>query len=129
MNVGLDLPFEKFQRHSTGAEHRIVKLANGEAAAEGGARLVTELDDLQLPDHVGARLSWVDHVALNLTCLDARVDRLLPRPALCVQARIYDEPPSAEQGGVQLSKQSLKIAFVPTPIPPLIALRTGPSLH
>src|SRR5262245_21899339 len=113
LNVVVDLPFQDFKRQGSSPQDRGMEVFFREARAESLPRLFSQLDQFQLADHVRTGLPRVDHVAFDLACFDAVVDRLLPRPVLGVNPRVDDESPRAKERAIQLSQESFGIAFVP----------------
>src|SRR5258708_11199424 len=83
------------------------------ARAERALRAVAQLEDLELTQHVGAGLAGEDHVALDLARPDAVGDGLLARPVLGVDAGVDHEAPRAEELGIELPEEALRVAFVP----------------
>src|SRR5687767_10213247 len=77
----LDFILENLERYRAGKEHGVVKRALGKPVLQLRLRAVAQLENLQLPDHVGGRLTREDDVALDLARFDAVVNRLLASPS------------------------------------------------
>src|SRR5437762_5189471 len=91
-----------------------MKFLEGEPVAKRLLRLFTQLDNLQLAQHVRAGLAGIDDVSLDFAWLDAVVDRLLARPVLRMNAGIDNEPARAKQFRIELAKQALRIVLIPS---------------
>src|ERR1041384_8175358 len=113
LNISINLAAKNLERHDARRQHYVVVLAQREAIAERLLRLLTELDDLQLPHHVRAGLAGVHDIPLHLAGFDAVVDGLLPCPFLPMQTGVDHETTSAEQFRVELAQQSFRVAFIP----------------
>src|SRR5512139_32401 len=118
-NPAVDVLLEHLERHTAGAEHAVVEFGQAEASAERLPGALAQLDDLQLANHVAARLSWLRDVAIDFALrTQARqraqvVDRLRTGPVLRMQSRIDHQAPRAEQRHLQLPEQTCRVAVVP----------------
>ena len=65
----VDFHFEKCQGQGAYHEHGVVVRFRVESTSERRARVVTKFDELQLADHVRARLSGIHHVTLDFARL------------------------------------------------------------
>src|SRR5262249_37523880 len=108
------------QRKSAGAEHCVVERANVEGASEFLLSAGAQLQDLQLPHHVGKRLARVRNVtvrlALDLDLVDGgvlmeEIDDLLARPLLRVQAGVDHEPDGAQHLVLKPPEVAVRIAI------------------
>src|SRR6185436_7856469 len=113
LNVVVDLPFEDFERQRAGPQDGRMKVFFGEARAEGLPRCFSQLDDLQLANHVGTGLSGVDNVSFDFARFDAVVDGLLTGPALGMKPRVDHQSSCAKERGIELAEKSFGIAVVP----------------
>src|SRR5688572_9448579 len=93
----VDTALEHVQRQRSRQQHVVVKVLDVESIAKRGARLLAELDQLELSDHIRGRLAGIHDVSLDLAGLDAVVDGLLARPPEGMEARVDDQPARAEQ--------------------------------
>src|SRR5687768_4980703 len=82
----VDFHLEQCERHRANHEHGVVVGLRVELTSERRARPVTEFDELQLADHIRARLSGNHNVAFDFACLYAVVDRLLAGPSFAMDA-------------------------------------------
>src|SRR6516225_5897009 len=88
---------EQREWHATILENHRVEILQVESRSERRARLRAQREDLELTHLVGARLSGIGHVALDLGGdlaprqpggVDHVVDRLLARPVLGMEPRV-----------------------------------------
>ena len=112
-DVGVHLAFQNLQGNRAGVEHYVVILAQRKLVAQRLAGFLAQLDNLQLPDHVRARLAGEHHVALHFAGFDAVVDGLLAGPVLGVQSGIDHQTACAPQCIVELSELAFRVAIVP----------------
>src|SRR5262245_13488237 len=103
-NIPVHFGLQNLQGNGAGAEHGIVKRLHREPVPGRGVGLVAQLEDLELADHVRARLTGIHDVPFDLAWLDAVLDRLLACPALRVQSGVDDETFGAPQLEIQLAQ-------------------------
>ena len=76
--------------------------------------LVTQRQDVQHADHVGAGLSGVGHIALHFLRADAVIDGLFARPFFGVQAGVHHQAAGTKKLAVQRAQKGVRIIDVPT---------------
>ena len=78
-----------------------MKFPDVEALTQSFPRAFAEFHDLELPDHVGGRLTWIHDVALDrfpnvpfwIWCVGLQpFNRLFARPALVMNTGVHDQP-------------------------------------
>src|SRR6476620_7037570 len=129
----VDILLEDIERHRSAHQHDIVEGADVEAGTERLAGALAQLDDLQLADGVGGRLAGIDDEALDLVddiaarhgrVSEVPVDRLLPRPALRVDARIGHQPPGTQNLHAQPAEIRIGIGVEPHLFAELFGIET-----
>src|ERR1700722_2318117 len=107
---------EERQRNATGTQNHAMVSLDGKLRAHRSPGFLTQLEDLHLPDFVGAGLTRPHHVAIDFALWNAIVNRLLPGPAFRVQSGIHHEPAGAEDFTIETPKIAGGVVFVPTQI-------------
>jgi hypothetical protein len=71
----VDFRFERRQRDGADSQHRVVKRLDRELVSEPGFDLLPQLDNLQLTNHVGARLPriWSASSAVSVVVVSTRL--------------------------------------------------------